>query len=139
MNNDLARLTIMNNLQFFSALFIILVSLPMTLFSKDFFPIVALMVWCPTWSKNLGRTLTCTLYNVCTLHATYQLKFSIFYILFPIKKIIDSSRCTFSVAWNASLLFGFQVAYYLTHWKIYWNQSCLNSMSLNGFNFSSIR
>ena len=49
------------------------------------------MVWCPTWSKNIGRTLTCTLYNVCTLYATYQLKFSIFYTLFPIK-IIDSSQ-----------------------------------------------
>ena len=31
----------------------------MTFFSEKvlFFPIDALVVWCPTWSKNLGRTL----------------------------------------------------------------------------------
>ena len=40
-----------------STLFIILVSLTMTLFSEKVLSIDALVVWCPTWSKNLGRTL----------------------------------------------------------------------------------
>ena len=39
-------------------LFIILVSLMRSLFSeKCLFPIDALVVWCSTWSKNLGRSL----------------------------------------------------------------------------------
>ena len=39
-------------------LFIILVSLTRSLFrEKCLFPIDALVVWCPTWSKNLGRSL----------------------------------------------------------------------------------
>ena len=41
-----------------SALLIILVGLRMTLFSEKYlFPIDALVVWCPTWSKNLGGSL----------------------------------------------------------------------------------
>ena len=41
-----------------SVLFMILISLMMTLFSEMYlFPIDAIVFWCPTWSKNLGRTL----------------------------------------------------------------------------------
>ena len=41
-------------------LFIILVSLTMTRFSeKCLFPLDAYIFLCPTWSKNLGRTLLC--------------------------------------------------------------------------------
>jgi hypothetical protein len=39
-------------------LFIMLVSLTMSLFSeKCLLPIDAFVIWCPTWSKNLGRSL----------------------------------------------------------------------------------
>ena len=43
-----------------SALFIILISLILTRFSE----LDAYMVSCPTWSKNLGRTLVYTSYDV---------------------------------------------------------------------------
>ena len=53
-----------------SALFIILVSLTMTRFSeKSLFPLDAYMVSCPTWPKNLGRTLLLLLLSSpCTFH-----------------------------------------------------------------------
>ena len=38
-------------------LFIILVSLMRSLFSEKIFPIDALVVWSPSWSKILGRSL----------------------------------------------------------------------------------
>ena len=42
-------------------LFIMLISLKMSLLGEQIlFPIDTLVVWCPTWSKNLGRSLACS-------------------------------------------------------------------------------
>ena len=48
-------------LRSFTRLFIILVSLTRSLFSEKMliFNIYTDVVWCPTWSKNLGRYLIC--------------------------------------------------------------------------------
>ena len=49
-------------------LFIILVSLMRSLYSeKCLFPKGALVVWCPTWSKNLGRSLIWLSYDCWVL------------------------------------------------------------------------
>ena len=58
------KISMKNYAQFLLALFIILVGLMMTRFSeKCLFLLDAYVVSCPTWSKNLGRTLV-TIFHV---------------------------------------------------------------------------
>ena len=67
-------------LQTFKRLFIILVCLTMIWFSKKtLFSIYADMVWCPTWSKNLGRYLA------------QGISYAIYYIIDPPFNIICNS------------------------------------------------